>query len=532
LSAQGLLWARSALSDNDWVVRESAAVVLGDVAGSEAATLLARLAADKDPRVRRSAMRALGRRDEPLAADGGSSTLNALHAGIQDAELAVRLEALRSLARVAQALVRRGATGLAEKLSGWLAATLRDGSPLEQALARVALLRAGDTAQRGKLRQLLQSPSAEARRVALENLEPDRELLASLLADPAAPVRLLAARRLAELGDRRAIPVLNQALAQGGAGARTAQLLLLRLGEKPAPPIAVDGQDPVEQRLQAVDALAGLPAEQAVPLLLAAARDHDLEIKRRVATIAADLREGGQAVLRLLLDDASPSIRALAATLLGRQRDPRSLEEPRPAGVPASPPPPPPPPPSDPAGQPAPPPPPSEPAPTASSDEKAAPAEAPAGGETQAEQLTRSGVKLLQQHEFSRAQKLLEKARHLCAHEKKPGLCGELGFDLSYHLGRAYEAQGYEAEAMAEYERVIKHSGQVSGKKSELAEAQSAVLRLAPHLGVVRITHASGGKCQETTRWMPLGAHTIEVDGKKQEVTVRLDAPARVGSCP
>ena len=61
---------------------------------------------------------------------------------------------------------------------------------------------------------------------------------------------------------------------------------------------------------------------------------------------------------------------------------------------------------------------------------------------------------------------------------------------------------------------------------------QAGVIRLAPWLGVVMIARSSGGKCQQTTRWMPLGVHTIDVGGQKQEVTVRPDAPVRVGSCP
>jgi hypothetical protein len=229
--------------------------------------------------------------------------------------------------------------------------------------------------------------------------------------------------------------------------------------------------------------------------------------------------------LRLLLEDPSPSVRALAATLLGRQQPASGRDEPKPAAAAASPP-----------------------APVSAS---AAPSLAPpseeatAGplspatgsadgdsGEAQARQLTQSGLKLLQRREFARAQKLFEKARHLCGREKKSAACGELMFDLSYHLGRAYEAQGYDAEAMAEYERMLKQTGHGPGNKAELDEAQAAVMRLAPRLGMVRITHSSGGKCQETTRWMPLGVHTIEVDGKKQEVTVRPDSPARVGSCP
>jgi hypothetical protein len=249
-------------------------------------------------------------------------------------------------------------------------------------------------------------------------------------------------------------------------------------------------------------------------------------VRQRVAALAADLPGGGLAILRTLLDDPNASIRALAAALLAR-RLPAPLSAARPAPGPS-------PPAKGPSG------------PGAAADAplgQASPAPpdeatAPTGdsGEAQAAQLTQSGVKLLQRHEFARAQKLFEKARHLCGHEKKSGPCEELLLKMSYHLGRAYEAQGYEAEAMAEFERYLLKSRQprLAGvsKAEELEEAQSAIVRLAPRLGVVKISRSSGKQCVEVTRWMPPGVHTIEVDGQKHEVNIRPDAPARVGSCP
>ena len=531
LSEQGLLWAHAALSDSDWVVRESAAVVLGELPGAEAAALLSTLSADKEPQVRRSALRALGRREQALAgapaAPQDEAVLAALHVGLSDADQGVRLEALRALAKVAHTLVQRGAVGLGSRLAGWLDGILREGSGLEQVLARAALLVAGDGAQKAKLRELLKAPSPEVRRAALESLEAEPELLASMLADPASGVRLLAARRLAELGDRRAVPVLNEALSQGGAAARTAQALLIRLGEKLPPPTA-SSQDSLEQRLQAVDALASLPAEQAVAQLLLAARDHDPAVRRRVAAVAADL-PGGLPVLRLLLEDSNASVRAQAAALLGRLQPARLAAPTATAATAASSALPPP----TQAGPAAPPPAAEPPVPTTSTPGAAVPltSASPKSLEAQAAALTQSGVKLVQQHDFNRARQLFEKARQLCGRDKKSAVCGPLLFDLSYQLAHVYEAQGYEAEAMGEYERLIKQAGHVPGKAAELSAAQAGVIRLAPRLGVVMITRSSGGKCQEVTKWMPLGVHTIDIGGEKHEVTVRSDAPVRVGAC-
>ena len=90
LSEQSLAWARGALSDGEWTVRESAVAVLGELPTPEAVPLLTTLLSDRHPAVRRSAAQALGRRRE-------ESALPALRIGLQDADTTVRQESLRSL---------------------------------------------------------------------------------------------------------------------------------------------------------------------------------------------------------------------------------------------------------------------------------------------------------------------------------------------------------------------------------------------------------------------------------------------------
>ena len=62
LAAQGLSWARAALGERQWTVREDAVAVLEDLDQEEAVALLGRALRDDRPEVRRSAARALGRR--------------------------------------------------------------------------------------------------------------------------------------------------------------------------------------------------------------------------------------------------------------------------------------------------------------------------------------------------------------------------------------------------------------------------------------------------------------------------------------
>ena len=155
-------------------------------------------------------------------------------------------------------------------------------------------------------------------------------------------------------------------------------------------------------------------------------------------------------------------------------------------------------------------------------------------GLTLAEQLAQNGVQLLERRDFAHAQPLLERARKLCAKDKRSATCAELAINLSFHLGRAYEAQGQLAEAMAEFERVIKapSAGRDKARAAQQQVAQEAVLRLVPKLGVVVIKRRAGSACQQTSRWMPPGSHRIEVDGEQQEVSVQATQTVQVGSCP
>ena len=153
------------------------------------------------------------------------------------------------------------------------------------------------------------------------------------------------------------------------------------------------------------------------------------------------------------------------------------------------------------------------------------------GAEQQPAELLRKGVQSLEQHDFEQAQRLLEKARKLCGKGRRAG-CATLGFDVSYQLARLHESQGHSAEAMQEYERVVKQASTISGRDKEKTSAQEAVLRLVPKLGVIVMPKQQGGSCREVSLWMPPGTHEVVVNGQTQTITVKAHETIRAGSCP
>ena len=340
LSQQSLSWARSALGDSDALVRRSAATILGDNQNAGAVSLLTGMLKDTDSGVRRSVVTALGRRVDPGAVAG-------LRNALRDSDSAVRLDALRALLRSGDALkspVLVGVDGpLRQELAALLADTSTQVTQAERLLAASTLLRLGDSTQLARLRTGLTAPEPELRRLALEQLSlPVSELLA-LLADKASEVRYLAARKLAELGDRRAVPVLREMVTRGGAVGAAAYALLTRLGAAadepdPVPKLLTDGV--AARRVEAVESLRSRPVAQALPLLTKAARDRDMLVRWTVAEVAAELAERPDgdkvlAVLRRLSTDSDPMVRMRAAADLARLQRSAAAETTAPRARPA-----------------------------------------------------------------------------------------------------------------------------------------------------------------------------------------------------
>jgi HEAT repeat protein len=347
LAQQTLSWAQGASGDESWLLREAAVAALSDLsspgaageAASAAAGLLRRLfAEDRDARVRRRAARALSTQLE-------RASIEALHAGLRDEAAEVREESLRALGRIARALAERHDTRLLSLVTGWLSEATSAGPPREQILARGMLLSLGDEGQRGGLQAFYKSKDAELRELALDQLGDDRELLAGLLGDDSAAVRLAAARRLAGLGDRRGVPVLEAAQQRPGRDGVLAFVMLRRLGVVRDDPERLEQllrEGSASERIAAVEALGQLPSGLALPLLEVAARDPEPLVRRMTAEVAADLAlgpEGSPALplLRRLAGDRDAVVRVRAAVLLQRAQLQRPTSGERPDGGTAAP---------------------------------------------------------------------------------------------------------------------------------------------------------------------------------------------------
>jgi serine/threonine protein kinase/HEAT repeat protein len=329
LSAQSLAWAQSALADSDAQLRQSAVEILGNSLGSGAVSLLSGLLHDSDARVRRTVVSALSKQVD-------DSTPGLLRDALRDSERSVRIEALRALQRISET------AGPASPLVGKLRPALRDalpplvdaGSPQERARAAGLLLRLGDEGQRQRLRDYLAAPDPELRRWALDQLPAaalTADELAALTSDAAPDVRLAAARRLADRGDRRAIPVLRTAAEGTGPDAVMAAALLGRLAPEESRP---DGaallqkllrEGDTAKRIEVVSLLGNLPIEQARPLLLQALRDRDPLVRRMVVEATSELADADAneastllPLAKRLVADRDATVHARAAALVAR----------------------------------------------------------------------------------------------------------------------------------------------------------------------------------------------------------------------
>ena len=108
-------------------------------------------------------------------------------------------------------------------------------------------------------------------------------------------------------------------------------------------------------------------------------------------------------------------------------------------------------------------------------------------------------------------------------------VCAPLAFELSYYLGRAYEAQGELAEAMNEFQRL---EGQRGGNGADRAYLNQAVQRLAKKLGRVQVQRLKKGRCQTTIMWVTPGEQEIRLSAtEKRTVRVGANQKTAVGEC-
>lgn len=587
LAAQSLAWARGAATDRNWLLRQSAAAALGETQSSESLPLLAKLLTDERPEVRKQAISALGNRAEP-------SALTLLATALGDADISVRRAALQAIARQTLLQLRNGTLNKSQ-LQELLAKTLSSGSAEEQLLAAGVLLRAGDAGQLERIQAALASSDASLRLLAVEQLTTQKELLAKALEDADEAVRFAAARKLAELKDLRAVAVLDAALKRGGHQGLLAFALLSQLGQKRSPPADLQQvlkTAPTAERIKLIEALAHLPAELALPLLLRATQDPEVGVRHAVAQSASELldaqgKPAGGLVLRRLLQDTNAGVRAQAAGLLAKltradgataNNEPSATDEPAPAKSTATSPE------SDGgiadagAGADAentqePPPengaatgklviesPPGvlfqldkRPLQTATK----VPLTLPVGAHritalsgvqdvtikenatvtivitaSQAEQLFRNARDAILRKDFKQALRQLQKATSLCEKNKNIKVaCESLVVEGNLMLGQLFEEENNEPEAMTHYQRVLAASKNRNHAAAR-ATAQAGANRLRPLVGEVITTKLIRKKCEETSMWVsPKSTNMLSIGNELKEVKVQAGKTLRMDSC-
>ena len=507
VAARSLDWAREALGDRQWSVRNDAVSVLGDIEAETSVVLLGQALRDENAEVRHSAARALGRKQVRLA-------LQQLQPGLEDSDGEVRRSVIQAIGQVAVYLKGRGDVEAGRSVLGRLSAMARSGSSIDAVVASGTLLRLGDGSQRDVLQKGLRSVDARVRRLALELGGADSAALLHGLTDPDLLVRFSAARLLAEGGRRESMVVLREVLAQGNVNGLLAYGLLRKLGETPIAPsglrsLLVSGD--LETRTAAVEALVGLPAEEATPLLRQALLDSVAVVRRQVAEVAFELarlgRPEGWELLSVLRGDDEVSVRSRAGTLLVRL-GPRPLVAAVNAPVARSAPP-------DMATS-------TPPDMTTPLVFKRGPALSPPSPSPLPEQFLKDSEVALGQRDYRKALQLLNRAEELAGGAKRGGLRAQIWMEK----GRVFEARNRWDQALDEYSKLL----QVPPAQRSKAEA-AAVAQLATRFGRLVVSQAEGSKCQTTEKWARPGASFIHVGGQMLPVNVRAGEVKRVQSC-
>lgn len=593
LGDESLRWARNSLGSDNWRLRESAALVLGDSASPAAVALLQGMLKDSDARVRSGSARALGRRRE-------AGALLALREALRDPDPEVREETLRSIKQISQLLRKSQGDKVLGQVSAWLGDLLRSGLPREQILARTTLLQLGDGSQKQALQALQASADPAVRRFLVEQTPAVAGLAAGLLGDADAGVRFAAARQLAETGDARALAILQQTIQQGGADSIAAYGLMSKLGQKVPEPAALQNVlqpgRPVLERMAAVESMARLPTALAVPLLFKAARDLEPLVRRLCAEVAADLpvtAEGatGFSVLRFLLEDLDPVVRNRAAVLLARGTLASAPPPDKTASQPAS---------ADPGGRPTESPPETAPAANAAAaadagtaaledpDDASEPGsavtskgmlvlEAPEGtlfridsskwrtatgksislaagahrvttlgdeyevtiepdkkahlklSASPVDEAVQSGSRAYQKREFSKAQKQYDRASALCRRDRAHKKACA-ALEVSLAADRGLIFEQQKRWSAA----MTEYQKALSGPRGKgRVRAAEAITRLAPQLGKVILHSMVKGKCQERIQWLlPGKKQRIKVGSHSQAVNVRIGQTVEINQCP
>ena len=545
IAKQSLGWAQAALGHDSWLVRESATAVLGDIESDQAVPLLSRALSDPQQAVRRSAAAALGRKRLRTA-------LLALRTSLNDAEPEVRLAGMRAIGRIVDAIGNSGTVDA--ELNTRLQQLTETGSAEDQLVACGTLLQLGDESQHDRLRQALNSSDALIRKLVVETVPTSDPLLVDALTDQAPPVRFAAARRLAAQKVREAVPVLREALGQGGADSVVAYGLLKKMGEPVSPPAGFGellSRGDLPTSLALLDVAADLPPAEALPLLQKARFDSSPTLRRRVAEVAFALHrsaptDASLSLLYSLLSDPDVSVRAragaLAAALLHKDGEVRPVVVEVDMSV------------AD-AASPL-----DQDAPDAGEavsgprgvlriegedkvrfqlDRRAAQILSPATAEisvsagvhriryaggvrevevgpgatvtvqlpsSYADQILGEAAEAIGKHDYPKAQHMLDLVRAMIPRGR---VSRPTQVELGYQQGRVHDGLNRFLDAMSEYDRYLKLP-ESQRKPEHTAAARAAVARLGQHLGRIEVTKEVDGRCLRIVQWVRAGEHVID----------------------
>jgi serine/threonine protein kinase/HEAT repeat protein len=340
---QSLAWSRLALDSDSAAMRELAVGLLGDVENDASVPPLQQALHDRESQVRCAAAKVLGRKHVRAA-------LEALRDSLEDADSEVRAAGMRSIGQVVTALHRRGDHNPEQLVKQQLLKLAHNGDEIDRVVASGILLQTGDAAQKETLSAGLRSPSALVRRLAMELIEPEPQLLRAGLTDPDRRVRLVAARRLVGLGVADAKATLRELAGGSDEAALIAYGILRKLGEAVAEPpelVRLLKGGSLRERIAVVEGLGELPAALALRLLRVASSDPSPVLRQYAAESAYDLaNKTGQTAFRNLLfslsSDTNLAVRMNVAELLARLAKSPSLQtepqtpEPPPARAPGS----------------------------------------------------------------------------------------------------------------------------------------------------------------------------------------------------
>lgn len=270
---------------------------------------------DESAEVRLAAVRGIGR--ARLIKE-----LDTLRVALQDANTDVRLAGERALVEILDATGSTPA-GVSAALRQKLEELSQSGDAKVRLTAQVILLRLGDSQQSAALVQTMKTGEESLRKLLVEVIPVRHPILISALHDQSPVVRLFAAHRLAESGDRRAIPVLQEMLTGRGGQVLLAYMDLRRLGvrvERPPQLRALLTTRDLSIRFAAVQLLRYLSPKEAAPYLLQLAYDPSDVIRKEVLRVVAELfQQERLPMLRLTLErflhDDALAVRLLAQRL-------------------------------------------------------------------------------------------------------------------------------------------------------------------------------------------------------------------------